>query len=147
NHVRPHEALKGKVPADLYVSRGRKDIRPIRFAYPSHWLVRSVDASGKNCVHNTMYRIGRAFCRHLVALEPTATLRYRAWVHEVLLGELEVTPSAGEIVAMLTTKQKPAPVKRAIRDRSGRDRKRSGHRGEKRPARRGSKGPRAGQAA
>jgi putative transposase len=41
NHVRPHEALKGKVPADVYAPSPRR-ARKTEYLYPPGWTVRRV---------------------------------------------------------------------------------------------------------
>jgi putative transposase len=36
NHVRPHEALGGKVPADFYRPGARRSVTATEYAYPAH---------------------------------------------------------------------------------------------------------------
>lgn len=45
NHVRPHEALHGKTPAELYRSSPTK-LKPRAPVYPAAWTVRRVSSSG-----------------------------------------------------------------------------------------------------
>jgi len=94
NHVRPHEALGGKVPADLYKPGARRSLVPTHFAYPSGWLVRRVSgAHGILTVHGAPYSIGRALAGHSLALEPLDELRVRLWLCDLDLGELRLSPS------------------------------------------------------
>src|SRR6185436_2042944 len=46
NHVRPHEALGGRVPADVYKPSQRRLRSACRYLYPSGWIVRTVTDRG-----------------------------------------------------------------------------------------------------
>jgi transposase InsO family protein len=90
NHVRPHDALRGKTPADVYrPSRSHLTIRPP--AYPPGWLVRRVTQNGRLGKHGEF--LTTAVAGYLVGLEPRAGLRHRAWLYEVDLGEVELAPT------------------------------------------------------
>src|SRR6185295_5748321 len=45
NHVRPHEALKGRTPAELYTRSDRRP-RPRMALYPPNWRVSTVRCNG-----------------------------------------------------------------------------------------------------
>jgi len=93
NEVRPHDALRGKVPADLYRPSERRSLQPVAFSYPEHWIVR--DVRGKNgliAVDGEEYRIGVALKGHQVALEPVQGLKHRIWFMELDLGSIELAP-------------------------------------------------------
>jgi hypothetical protein len=90
NHVRPHDALRGKTPADLYKpSRARLAIRPP--AYPAGWLVRRITQTGH--FGNGGQFITSAVAGYFVGLQPLGGLRHRAWFYDVDLGEFELLPS------------------------------------------------------
>jgi hypothetical protein len=93
NHVRPHEALGGKVPAEVYKSSVRRSQTPPRQAYPSHWVVRRVTPGhGTVRVEGQSYMVSAALGGHCVALEPVGGLRHRIWFHDLDLGLLELAP-------------------------------------------------------
>ena len=98
NHVRPHEALGGKVPADVYAPGTNRSLRPLRYAYPPTWLVRkAAGVHGTIHVDNVRYCLGRALAGHLVALEPREGTRVRLWFHQIDLGELVLAHSTTEV--------------------------------------------------
>jgi transposase InsO family protein len=94
NHVRPHEALGGKVPADLYKPGTKRTLVLPSHGYPSGWLVRRACGSqGAITLHGIAYSIGRALAGHSIALEPLDELRMRLWLRDLDLGELRLSPS------------------------------------------------------
>jgi putative transposase len=93
NYVRPHEALGGKTPSDLYKPSDRK-LREVRsFPYPHTFLVRRVDLAGHvSCNGDTPY-VGLAFRGHHVGFEPLEGLRWRLWFRDIDLGLIEMLPA------------------------------------------------------
>lgn len=91
NHVRPHDALKGRTPADVYVNSTR---RPrVRIAmYPPGWLVQTVRKRGDVRPRTGNYYVSVALVGQRIGLEPLHGLRWRAWLYDVNLGELEMAP-------------------------------------------------------
>ena len=89
NHVRPHEALAGRVPADVYT---RSERRPhvSKYLYPSDWIVRTVTRSGVLNVRETEVTAGVAFVGHRLALQPLGGLTHRLWFRDVDLGSVEL---------------------------------------------------------
>jgi putative transposase len=93
NHVRPHEALGGKVPADLYKPAVRRRLDPPDKSYPDHWIQRRVvTKAGVIVVEGQQYPIGSALSGFTVALEPLGGLRHRIWFRDLDLGETELAP-------------------------------------------------------
>jgi putative transposase len=92
NHVRPHEALDGKTPADLYKPSDRKlrELRP--FAYPRAFLVRRVDVTGHVSCHGDKPYVGLALRGQSVGFEPREGLRWRLWFRDLDLGFIELLP-------------------------------------------------------
>jgi transposase InsO family protein len=88
NHVRPHEALGGKVPGDLYRVGCRRSLALVRHSYPQSWLVRRVFGNGMLCLHNEQRMVGRALVGYRIALEPLEGGRHRVWFGDLDLGEL-----------------------------------------------------------
>ena len=92
NHVRPHDALGGRTPADVYrPNPSRPTIRPP--LYPSGWLVKRVKANGAFGNKEDEYFLSTAVAGYFIGLEPIGGLRHRAWFYDVTLGELEMTPA------------------------------------------------------
>ncbi len=89
NHVRPHDALRGKAPADVYrPSPTRPKTRtPL---YPPGWITRRVKSDGT--VGQGSF-VSTAVAGHVVGLQALGGLRYRAWYYDVDLGPFEMTPS------------------------------------------------------
>lgn len=98
NHVRPHEALAGKVPADLYEPSARRSLSIPLYAYPVGWLQRRVyGACGALTFDGIRYSVGRSLSGHCVALEPLGDGRVRLWLRDLDLGELKLSPSTRDM--------------------------------------------------
>lgn len=96
NQVRPHDALKGKTPADVYrPTPARLTVRPV--LYPPGYLVRRVRRSGVFGDRKDGHFLSTALAGYFVGLQPLGGLRYRAWFYDVDLGELEIAPSLREL--------------------------------------------------
>jgi len=89
NHVRPHEALGGKTPSELYKRSDRRPVRT-RFLYPSGWLVRTVTDQGVAHVDGAQIQAGRALVRQRVAFEPLGGLKHRLWFCALDLGVVDL---------------------------------------------------------
>ena len=89
NHVRPHEALGGKVPAEVYKPSERRFVR-VSYVYPSDWIVRTVTDRGAINVRCAQFSAGLALARQRVGLEPIDGLRHRLWFRELDLGIVEL---------------------------------------------------------
>jgi putative transposase len=89
NHARPHEALAGKTPAEVYKPSERK-LRSTKAFYPPNWIVRIATKQGCISVSSQQIVIGRALAGHRVALEPLGGSTYRLWFRHMDLGTLEI---------------------------------------------------------
>jgi len=92
NHVRPHEKLGGKTPADLYRPSDRKLREPRPFAYPRTFLIRRVDRTGHVGCHGDKPYVGLALRGQRVGFEPLEGLRWRLWFQDLDLGLIELLP-------------------------------------------------------
>jgi transposase InsO family protein len=92
NHVRPHEALGGKTPSDVYKPSDRKFREPRAFAYPRAFRLRRVDSSGHVSCNSDHAYVGVALRGQHVALEPQDGLRWRVWFRDIDLGIVELLP-------------------------------------------------------
>jgi putative transposase len=93
NHVRPHDALAGKTPAEFYKRSDRKLRNPRPFAYPATFTVRRVGHTGHISWHGEHCYVGQAFRGELIGLEPQEGLHWRIWFRHVDLGLLELLPA------------------------------------------------------
>jgi len=89
NHVRPHEALNGKTPAEIYRSCPTK-VKPKPPLYPTAWLIRRVAKSGHISVGTQTIFVSSALAEHRVALQPLHGLLWRVWFHHVDLATVEL---------------------------------------------------------
>jgi transposase InsO family protein len=88
NQVRPHEALGGKTPADVFRPSSRRYRGPRRTCYPTTFDVRHVDMNGHIRLNGRNYFVSGAVAGHDVGLELLADGNHRAWFYEVDLGVL-----------------------------------------------------------
>jgi transposase InsO family protein len=103
NHVRPHEALGNKTPAEVY---GRPPRRPVVDrvpTYPADCITRRVLSSGEITFSGDRVSLGRPFKGRLIGLRYESGLRWRAFFCESDLGTIELaghdllnTPSAAQ---------------------------------------------------
>jgi transposase InsO family protein len=89
NQVRPHEALDGKTPSELY-KRSERRPQKTKFMYPPEWVVRTVTDSGVLHLAGTQIQAGRALVRERVALEPLGGSSHRLWFRELDLGKVDL---------------------------------------------------------
>lgn len=91
NHIRPHEALRQRTPAEVYKPSSRK-YAVQRTCFPTHWLTRKVSVNGMVGVDGDDVFISTALRGYWVGLEPCRGrgLRYRVWFYGVQIGEVEV---------------------------------------------------------
>jgi putative transposase len=93
NCVRPHEALHGRVPADLYaVVERRYPSTATAYAYPSHLYVRRAHSDGSFSFRGERLHAGQSFARYELGLEVVDAMRLRVWFRDVDLGLIETTP-------------------------------------------------------
>jgi hypothetical protein len=94
NHVRPHEALAGKTPSELYKPRPCRALQSLMHIYPPGLLRRRVHGqTGVVSVDGEKYAIGAALTGYDIGLEYVDEMHYRAWFRNVDLGLIDVIPS------------------------------------------------------
>lgn len=89
NNVRPHEALGGKTPSELYENSERRP-RKLKFIYPPEWLVRTATDRGVLNVGGAQLQAGLALVRERVALQPVGGATHRMWFHDLDLGTVDL---------------------------------------------------------
>jgi putative transposase len=92
NHVRPHEAINNKTPAEVYKPSDRV-MRKHRALYPSDWIVRKVGHIGRVKVAYEEYFVSTSLDGYQVGLQPIDALHRRAWFYDVDLGLIELAPT------------------------------------------------------
>jgi putative transposase len=95
NEVRPHDALGGKTPAEVYrpLTSGTKPVVRLP-AYPPGWITRRVQRGGRICVDGDTVLIGSPLTGHLIGLKYENGLRWRAHFFDVDLGLIEIASLA-----------------------------------------------------
>jgi putative transposase len=89
NQVRPHEALNGRTPAQLYRPSPRKLPRNLPdWSYPSHWHQKRVSADGRLFWQGRQRFIGRAFGGEKIGLQLRPSGIWNVYLGSELLGTL-----------------------------------------------------------
>ena len=96
NHLRPHQALEGKVPAKVY-KRSERRMRVCYPLYPSSWIVRRVTENGNIKIQNVSYAAGKALSGQRVALQVIDEWTGRLWYFGVDLGTVKLEISDSEL--------------------------------------------------
>jgi putative transposase len=93
NHVRPHEALGGKTPVEVYKVTDRR--RPVDkpYDYPSRFFVRRITRSGLFRFRGDNCTLGLPFACLDVGIEVIDAMHVRAWLHDVDLGLVDTLPA------------------------------------------------------
>jgi transposase InsO family protein len=98
NHVRPHQALGNKTPAEVYKPTERRSPSPIAYCYPAHFVTRSVCRSGHISFRSGVYFVSESLRGHDVALEIIDVTHVRIWFHDIDLGVLDVEPEGTDTI-------------------------------------------------
>ena len=98
NEVRPHDALGGKTPAEVYRVRERRKAVPRVPTYPPGWITRHVQNGGSICVDGDVVPIGTPLRGQVLGLQYESGLRWRAHFFDVDLGVIEIA-SLGDVAA------------------------------------------------
>jgi putative transposase len=115
NRVRPHEALNGKTPAELYRPSERRPIKT-RFFYPPDTIVRTVTDTGTISIGGARLRVGSTLVRQRVGLQPLGGTMHRLWFHDLDLGTVDLPPTDGLIDEIVSAHLKH-PFKRASKEK------------------------------
>ena len=98
NHVRPHQALGGRTPAELYTrSERRFGTRP-PYEYPAHFHVTKVGKDGLFYIQRAQYFLSTSLAGHRVAFESVDAFHVRAWFQNLDLGLIEIAPDVDDLV-------------------------------------------------
>lgn len=92
NHVRPHDALGGKTPAEVYEVKERRAFRPVRYVYPAHFAIRHVSTNGRFSFAKDTYFLSHSLAGCDVGVESVDDMHVRVWFHDVDLDIVEIVP-------------------------------------------------------
>lgn len=90
NHVRPHDALAGKTPAEVYGSPQPQCPDARLPTYPAGFVTRRVRSDGGITMSGDRVSIGRPFVGQLIGLKYESGLRWRAYFFNCDLGTVEI---------------------------------------------------------
>jgi len=90
NHVRPHQALAGKTPADVYKVEEKR--RPLSHVYAAHLIRRRVTSAGHFSFGGDPCPLGLPFVGLDVGIERFDRFRVRVWLCYVDLGLVDTLP-------------------------------------------------------
>jgi putative transposase len=99
NQQRPHEALEMRVPQDFYQRSQRKfDASPVELEYPSGYLVRKVNGTGRIKIHGTPIPISTALHGFEVGLQPSKANNLSLWFCRLYLGEIDLSTQKFHVI-------------------------------------------------
>jgi transposase InsO family protein len=98
NHVRPHDALGGKTPAELYRNSKRRSLSPLVPTYPAEWVTRRANKAGYVRIGGDQVFVTSAVARQLIGFRQESEWRWSARFFDVDLGTIEVLPIAHAFV-------------------------------------------------
>jgi len=107
NHVRPHQALGGKTPAEVYNGVPACSPPALPPRYPSWFHEATVGATGTFWMHGQRYFLSQSLRGLTVGLEPVDPVHVRAWFGGVDLGLVEIEPRVEETL-YIQSKQRNA---------------------------------------
>jgi putative transposase len=105
NHVRPHQALKGKTPAEVYKASKPCAAPSLPSPYPASCYVTNVHRNGCFRIMGNPYFVSRALAGYDVGLEPLDPLHVRVWFCAIDLGVIEIEPRADDAVYLQTARR------------------------------------------
>jgi putative transposase len=91
NEERPHEALKQRTPAELYVASSREyhGRLPTAREYPHHWTERQVRTGGRMKWRGGEINVTLALAGERIGLEPTEDGKWAVWFEHMELGTFD----------------------------------------------------------
>ena len=96
NHVRPHQALQGRTPAEVYKPTEKRKMVPVEYVYPDGFRSALVYICGGFTYQGQKYNVSHSLYGHRIGLEYINPLQLRGWFHDIDLGTIEVEPSVDD---------------------------------------------------
>ena len=107
NHVRPHQALGGKTPAEVYKVGERRRPIPKSYVYPRHFYVGRVTISGLLHFRGDVVRVGAPLGGLHLGIEVVDALHLRLWLHDIDLGIVETLPGVEDTCFEVSLVRRP----------------------------------------
>jgi putative transposase len=107
NHVRPHQALGGKTPAEVYKVGEHRRGACKAYTYPKHFYVRRVGSTGCLRFRGDSVAAGSPFRGLSLGIEIIDAVHVRLWLHDVDLGVLETMPAVDDACFATTMVRRP----------------------------------------
>jgi hypothetical protein len=94
NHVRPHQALGGKTPGEVYQRSAHRcrHLNPVHYAYQLHVQVCKVSRGGHICFEGQSYFVSASLSGHEIGLERQDAVHAKLWFRDIDLGMLDINP-------------------------------------------------------
>jgi transposase InsO family protein len=92
NHLRPHDALGGKTPSEVYRNSPRRLGPPRIPTYPPDWLTRHANRTGCIRVNGDSVFVSTALTHQIIGLKQETELTWRARYFDIDLGTIEILP-------------------------------------------------------
>jgi putative transposase len=92
NEIRPHDALGGKTPSEVYRDSPRRLVGPLIPTYPGDWQTRRVNRIGMVRINGDNVFVSTALIGHIIGLRQETELLWSARYFDVDLGVLEILP-------------------------------------------------------
>jgi putative transposase len=92
NEVRPHDALGGKTPSEIYRDSPRRFSGPLIPTYDGDWQTRRVNQVGMVRIGGDYLFLSSALIGHIVGFRQETELLWRARYFDVDLGTFEIVP-------------------------------------------------------
>lgn len=93
NHVRPHQALQGRTPAEVYKPTEKRKMVSIEYVYPEGFRTALVYICGGFTYDGQKYNVSHSLSGYRIGLEYLNPLQLRGWFHDIDVGIIEVEPS------------------------------------------------------
>jgi len=120
NHVRPHQALGNKTPAQVYKVREHRRAPLASFTYPEIFFARSTDKTGHLSFRGDRILVGRAFAGLTLGIQTADASHVRLWLHDVDLGLAETLPAVDD-ECFLPPSPSRTPSKRSSSSKAKKD--------------------------
>jgi hypothetical protein len=106
NHVRPHQALNGRTPAEVYRPTEKRKMVPIEHVYPDGIQPTLVYSCGSFLYQGQKYYISDCLRGYRIGIQYVNPLQVRAWFYEIDLGIIEVEPAVDDSIFDRTARKR-----------------------------------------
>jgi len=90
NHVRPHQALENRTPAEVYKPANKRPLQEAPYTYPADFITCRVSKSGHVFRDGEAYFVSESLAGRTIGVQLVDALHVNLWFRDVDLGGLEV---------------------------------------------------------